>query len=312
MRIVFLSCYQNNIERGAEVFVKELSQKLSENHTVDIFTGDEANSLSKVLAGKYDVVIPVNGRFQSIKMSLGRIFGRYKLLITGHSGKGWDDILNIVIKPNVFVALTDYLAIWAKKWAWGSKVVKIPNGIDLEKFNPEGSKIKINLPRPIILSVGALAWYKHHEKVIEAVSKMQNGSVLIVGKGEEKDKLQELGDNLLKGRFQISNFSVDEMPKVYRSADLFTLPSWDREAFGIVYLEALASGVGVVAPDDLSRREIIGNGGLFVNVGDIEKYAQVLEQALKVEWKEKAKLEAEKFSWDKIASGYERILLDLR
>lgn len=312
MKIVFLSRYQNTTERGAEIFVKELSARLSKKHIVDILTGEKADSLKEVLKGHYDVVIPINGRLQSLKFSLGRIKGKYKLLISGHSGVGIDDIWNIVIKPDVFVALSDFAAHWAKKYAWGSKVIKIPNGIDLDKFSSNGEKLNIDLPRPIILSVGALVWYKHHEKVIDAVSKMETASVLIVGEGPLKEDLKKRGEENLSKRFMIVSFKNEDMPKVYRACDLFTLPSWNREAFGIVYLEALACGLGVVAPDDSSRREIIGDGGLLVDVENIALYSQTLEKALKLDWKKKARLQAEKFSWDEIAKRYEEVIENLK
>lgn len=312
MKIVFLNRYQNKVERGAEIFVSELTKRLSQNHTVDIFSDKRADSIKDVLAGRYDVVIPINGRLQSLKVFLARLIGGYKVLITGHSGKGWDDIWNIAIaKPDVFVAITDSLANWARQWAWGSKVIKIPNGIDLTKFSPKGGKISLDLPRPIILSVGALVWYKHHEKVINAVSKIGRGSLLIVGEGPEKFVLKNLAEEKLQGRFMITQFKNDEMPKIYRSCDLFTLPSWDREAFGIVYLEALASGLGVVAPDDQSRKEIVGDGGLLVDVNDSLRYSQVLKQALMIDWSKKARNQAKRFSWETVAKQYEGVFLSI-
>lgn len=312
MKIVFLNRYQNQVERGAEVFVGEIAKRLSKVITVDIFSGEKADSLKEVLKGGYDVVIPINGRLQSLKMSFGRLIGGYKLLITGHSGRGWDDIWNIAVcKPDVFISLTEAMVTWAKTWAWGSKVIKIPNGIDLNRFKPDGEKLKIDLPKPIILSVGALVWYKYHEKVIEAVSKLKRGSVLIVGEGPLKNKLKILGEEKLIGRFMITSFKNEEMAKVYRSCDLFTLPSWDREAFGIVYLEAMASGLGVVAPNDENREEIITEAGILTDINDIEKYTQDLERALEIDWSEKARVQAEKFSWDKVTKQYENVLESL-
>lgn len=312
MKIVFLSRYQNSIERGAEVFVAELAERLSKNHTIDVFHGKKADSIKDILEGKYDLVVPINGRLQSLKVSLARLVGKYKVLITGHSGKGWDDIWNIAIaKPDVFVALTDYMAYWAKKWAWGTKIVKIPNGIDLEKFSPVGEKIQIDLPRPIILSVGALVWYKHHDRVIDAVSKIKNCSLLIVGDGPLKEDLHKRGKEKLGKRFMIVKFKYDDMPQVYRSVDLFTLPSWDREAFGIVYLEAMASGLGVVAPADPARSEIIGEAGILTDVTDINQYSQIINQALSLNWKDKSINRVRKFSWERIASQYEELMLSL-
>lgn len=312
MKIAFLSRFQNKIDRGAETFVKELSLRLKARYQVEVLENKEADSIKKVVNGKYDIVIPINGRMQSLKVSFARLLGGYKVLITGHSGIGRDDIWNIAVcRPDVFVALTDYMAKWAKNWAWESRVVKIPNGIDLKKFSNVGEKINIDLPRPIIISAGALDWYKHHEKVIEAVSKMGKGSLLIAGEGFDKERLQQLGERLLKNRFKIVSFNYSQMPSVYRSCDLFTLPSWEREAFGIVYLEAMASGIGVVAPDDGSRREIVGEGGLLVNVNDANIYAKVLERALSINWSKQARVQAEKFSWDKVAGEYEKLMLSL-
>lgn len=318
MKIAILSRLQNQVERGAEVFVNELSKRLSINHIVDILAGKDADSISKVLNGKYDIVIPVNGRLQSLKVSLLKIIVGYKVLITGHSGKGWDDIWNVaLVKPDIFIALTESTVAWARQFAWGAfghwrtRVVKISNGIDLKKFSPVGSRIEIGLKRPIILCVGALVWYKYHDRVIKAVAELKQGSLLIVGEGELKRELEEKGKKILGNRFKISSFRNEDMPKVYRSVDLFTLPSWDREAFGIVYLEALASGVGVVAPDDASRREIVGEGGILTNVEDITNYAQVLEKALKIDWLKKARKQAEKFSWDRIAKDYENVMIEM-
>lgn len=312
MKIAFLNRYQDTSRRGAETFVNELLVRLSKNHEVKVLSGKDADSLEKVLQGKFDVVVPVNGRIQSLKMSLGRLIGKYKLLISGHSGIGRDDIWNIAVcKPDVFVALTGHMQKWAKKWAWGSNVIKIPNGIDLNKFSPYGSTINIDLPRPIILSVGALAWYKHHEMVIKAVRETKEGSLLIVGEGPEKERLEKLGKDFLGERFKIASFDYVEMPKVYRSCDLFTLPSWDREAFGIVYLEALASGLGVVAPDDITRREIIGNAGVYADVGNSEKFAYAIVNALKVKWQKKSLGQAAKFSWDIIANEYQEVFQKL-
>lgn len=308
MRIAFLSRYQNLINRGAETYVLELSKRLDKKFSVDILAGGDSDSLNLVLRGKYDWVISVNGGMQAFKASLGRFFSRYKLLISGQAGIGRVNIWNtLVVQPDIFVALTDYMAKWVKKWAWNSKLIKIPNGVDLTKFTPFGERVNFDLERPWILSVGALVWYKHHDRTIEAVSRLQKGSLIIVGSGEEKEKLKRLGEEKLKGRFKIVTADYDQLPKIYRSVDIFTLPSWKREAFGIVYLEAMASGLGIVAPNDLARSEIIADGGILTDVSDSEKYAQAIDQALNLDWKDKAINQAKKFSWDRVAKEYEEV-----
>lgn len=310
IKIVFLCRDFGKVNRGIEAHVKELSKRLARDFEVKVFTGSDADNLKKVIQGKFDLVIPTNGRMQAFKMSFGRIIGGYKILIAGHAGIGRDEIWNLLVRPDAYVALTEAELDWARKFALGVKLVKIPNGIDLDKFSPRGAKKELNLKSPIILSVGALEWYKHHDLVIRAVSKLQEVSLLIAGKGSEKEKLTGLGNELLGAdRFSVISADYEEMPQIYRSAKVFTLPSWDREAFGIVYLEAMASNLPVVAPDDISRKEIIGEGGILTNVFDIEKYAESLNKALTYDWKDKPRKQAEKFSWEKVSDLYKELIL---
>lgn len=320
LKIAFLSRFQGSVDRGVETFVYELSKRLSKNHEVEILSGNESDSFGKMISGEYDIVIPANGRWQALKASIGRLFGHYKTVISGQSGSGIDDIFNVfATKPDVFVALTNFAANGrnnklrrATTWAWGTKVVTIPNGVDLDKFRP-GQTPGPGLARlkwPIVLSVGALYWYKHHKRTIKAMVKVQ-GSLLIVGSGPDLESLQKLGEKLLPGRFRVMPAKYDDMPKIYRNADLFVLPSWEREAFGTVYVEAMASGLPVVAPDDSPRREIIGDAGILVDVENPEKYAEAIEEALSKDWGDKPRQQAEKFSWDLVAEKYKKLFREL-
>lgn len=309
IKLVFLCRDFGKVNRGVEAHVKELSKRLEEEFGVSVFSGNDADNLGKILTGKFDLVIPTNGRSQSLKVSIGRLFGKYRVLITAHAGIGRDEVWNLLTLPDVYIALTAAEFNWAHQFALKSKLVKIPNGIDLDKFTPNGQKKDFGLKSPIILSVGALEWYKHHDLAIQAVSKLPQASLLIAGEGPKKSKLEELGKSLLsEDRFRIVKVDYEQMPEIYRSADLFTLPSWDREAFGIVYLEAMASGLAVVAPDDLSRKEIIGNAGILVDVFDTDEYAKSLKGGLEKDWGSLPREQAEKFSWEKVTKQYEGLI----
>lgn len=310
IRIAFSSEFVGIVNRGVETYVLELSKRLQKYFEVEIISGKESYNLKKILAGNYDIVIPTNGRLQSLVAAVGKFFSRYKTIISGQAGIGRDDIWNIALTaPDVYVALTNYELEWAKKWAWRTKLVKIPNGVDLQKFSPKGPKAKVNLKGSIVLSVGALEWYKHHERSIYAVSKTLDCSLLIIGKGEKEKDLEELGMKLLgKDRFLIISVDFQKIAEYYRSADLFTLPSWDREAFGIVYVEAMACNLPVVAPDDPSRREIVGDAGVLIDVSNPNKYASALLQALEKDWKNIPRRKAENYSWDKIALQYKKLI----
>lgn len=309
LKIAFLCRDIGRINRGVETYVIELSKRLKLKHQIEILSGSDAYSFSKITQGGFDIVISTNGRSQALKASVGRLISRYKIIIPGQSGPGRDDIWNIAVTaPDFFVALTELEKQWAQKFAWRSKIVKIPNGVDLEKFTPKGEKMEFDLPKPVILSVGALTWYKHHERTIQSLKHLDQGSLLILGVGPEEKCLLNLAHSLgLEERIKIMQVNYSEIPIFYRSADLFVLPSWDREAFGIVYVEALASGLAVVAPDDLARREIVGNAGILVDTTNEKLYAESLKQALEKDWKDLPRQQAQKFSWDKVAEQYEEL-----
>ena len=101
----------------------------------------------------------------------------------------------------------------------------------------------------------------------------------------------------------------EKMPEVYRSVDVFTLPSIN-EPFSLAYMEAMASGLPVVTTDDEMRRYIVGDSGILCDVTYTEKYADALFQVLKINWQQKAINNALRFSWDTIALRYRDAILE--
>ena len=252
MKIAFLNKYQNKVYRGLETFVYELSSRLSKNNQVDVISDINYFDLLK---NKYDIVIPTNGRWQVIVVRVITWINGSKMIVSGQSGIGWDEKINLLSFPNTFVALTGKAENWAKKFNPFVKVTKISNGVDLQRFNSKGSIFKTNLKKPIVLSVGAFTEQKRLDLTIRAVSKMKNVSLLLVGGGGDlKQKLEEEGKRLLGERFDLLSVPFEKMPEVYRLANVFTLPSASSEAFGNVLVEAMASNLLVVAVDDPQRR----------------------------------------------------------
>lgn len=263
-------------------------------------------SLPKLISLKPDILIPLNSGWQALILSIYSRFSGSKLVIAGQSGPGWDDRWNLFMKPDLFVGLTDSQKQWAEKSSiWQTKITKIPNGVDLSQFSPKGEKAKIKLKPPLVLCVAASNQAKRVIETIKAVAKTK-ASLILLGQGEMDGEIDQLGIKLLKGRFLHLSVAHDEMPKYYRAANLFTLCSESSEAFGIVYLEAMATGLGCVGTDDPSRREIIGNAGMFVkDPENPDEYADLLEKALTKKWQKLALKQVEKFSWDNIAVQYQ-------
>ena len=311
MRIAILNKYQNMISRGAETFVYELSKRLSKNNEVDVIS--DINYF-KILKEKYDFIIPTNGRLQAIIIRKIAWLTGAKVIISGQSGIGWDDKVNLLTFPNAFVALSEPAEKWAKKFNSFIKVVKIPNGVDLNKFKIENVKFKITDNKiKTVLTVGAATKQKRLDLAIKAVDKLENVNLLIVsGGGDLTQKIKDYGLAILgKERFEMISVPYDKMPDIYRRADVFTLPSASSESFGNVLVEAMASWLPVVATDDPIRKEIIGDAGILVDPTNIEEYAKALQKTLNINWGEKPRHQAEKFSWDEIALKYEELFKTL-
>lgn len=309
MKIAFLNKYQNKVFRGAETFVYELSKRLSKNHEVDVIADINYFTL---LRKKYDVIIPTNGRWQVIIVRKIAWLTGAKMIVSGQSGMGWDDKVNLYTFPNTFAALSSKALTWAKKVNPFVKSVYIPNGVDLEKFTFKGSPLEVSFKKPIVLAVGAFTEQKRMDLVIKAVAKLDDVSLLLVGGGGDlKEKLRDEGKRLLGERFKLISVPFEKMPEVYRVADIFTLPSASSESFGNVLVEAMASGLPVVATDDPIRREIVGDAGILVDPTNINEYAKSLQIALDTNWDDKPRKQAEKFSWNSVAQKYEELFKNL-
>lgn len=148
------------------------------------------------------------------------------------------------------------------------KVKVIPLGIDTNFFAPEGPIHPLLLKIrdggfSIALYVGRFAYYKGLEYLIKAVPLLpQEVKVVLVGDGEEKPKLLSLIKELqIEERVMfIPPVKDEELPSIYRGADVFVLPSIARsEAFGLVACEAMACGVPVITTE-------IGTGTSFYNI----------------------------------------------
>lgn len=261
--------------------------------------------------GKFDIVIPTNGRWQAWLIRILTWLGGAKMVIVGHAGIGRDEVWNLWAMPNIFVALSTRAREWAKRINPFVRSVYIPNGVDLKKFLPGGTQVKLSLSHPIVLFVGALEGGKRPLEAIKAMSRLDVGSLLIVGSGSLKHSLEKAGKSLLPGRFTIKSFPYNQMPQVYRSADVFTAPSRSYYSFDIVLLEAMASNLPVVVNNDLIRREIIGDAGILVDPDNDGLYSRALQEAISRDWGKKPRIQAQKFSWNKVALQYGKFFNNL-
>jgi len=304
MRIAILNKYQNKVRRGAETYVYELSRRLSKNHEVDVIADINYFDLFRK---KYDVIIPTNGRWQVVITRKITWLTGSKMIVSGQSGMGWDDRINLYSFPDAFIALSSKALDWARKANPFISSVYISNGVDLNRFRNNDLRFKNGTKT--ILAVGAFTEQKRLNLAIDAVARLDDTKLVIAGGGgDKKQEIIDYGLKILgKDRFKLMSVPFEKMPEIYRAADVFTLPSRPTESFGNVLVEAMATNLPVVATEDPIRREIVGEAGIFVDPADVIAYADALKNALNSKWGDKPRKQAEKFSWDEIAKKYEEL-----
>jgi glycosyltransferase involved in cell wall biosynthesis len=185
----------------------------------------------------------------------------------------------------------------------------IPNGIDPNRFHPgPGNREKFGLPadRPVLLMVSALESGKRVIEAIRAVSTVKDAFLVVAGDGALRTQVDRVAAQLLPGRFMRNSFPHSEMPELYRSADLF-LHTAKCESFGNVYLEALSSGVPIVAHEDQITRWILGDHAVLLDTESEKALSQAIESALRShrsDAKEAVEWAHANYSWSIIARRY--------
>jgi glycogen(starch) synthase len=198
-------------------------------------------------------------------------------------------------------------------------IAVIPNGIDPDDLRPVADlqTLRREFAAPtekLILLVGRLVYEKGFQLALDAlpgvIAQVENVRFLVAGSGtheaELKAQAQRLG--LSEHGIFLGWIGDDALHSLYRIADLCVIPSI-YEPFGLVALEAMASGCPCIVADTGGLREVVPSGervGLRFNGGDAEHLGVMIERLL-VDGELRDRLVAEasehvlRFDWDDIA-----------
>lgn len=182
------------------------------------------------------------------------------------------------------------------------KVVVCPPGIDVERFAVAPTKPS---REHVILSPGRLVWEKGHQDAIRALSLLHRGIVTgprgetvrprlrIVGSGPERERLERHAAELgVAGSVEFTSLPYDEMPEAFANASCLLLGSlssatggfhpfdiprlfWE-EQFGLVFAEAMASGLDIITTSSGAIPEVLRGAGTLVAPGDYIGMAEAL------------------------------------
>jgi glycosyltransferase involved in cell wall biosynthesis len=185
----------------------------------------------------------------------------------------------------------------------------IPNGIAPERFHPgPGNRATLGLPenRPVVLMVSALDEGKRVLEAMRAVARIADAFLVVAGDGTLRNEVDHLAAELLPRRFVRKIFPHEQMPGLYRSANVF-LHTAIRESFGNVYIEALASGIPIVAHDDEVTRWILKDHAHLVDTTSEQDLVDALENTIRSPKNDLARGTAfarANYSWRAVAARY--------
>src|SRR3989344_1757803 len=260
---------------------------------------------------QYDVVIPTNGGWQVVICRLACWILGKQLIVEGNAGIGRDDRWQLLWRPDKFIAISPAGFAWAKRYYAPAKIGFIPYGVDVAAIS-KAKAHDVDLKNPIVLCVAAFLPYKRLDLLICAMKEIPEASLLLIGHGPLEQKLRDLGTQLLPGRFMVvTNVSHEQLLGYYKCARVFSLPSKESEAFGIVYIEALAANLPVVATNDENRRYLIGDAGILVNPENTKDFRDALTHALRTDFGNQPRKQAAKFNWSEIVKQYTLVLNEL-
>jgi phosphatidyl-myo-inositol alpha-mannosyltransferase len=195
----------------------------------------------------------------------------------------------------------------------------IPNGIDLQRYtwkdrSPANTKTVLFVGR--LEARKGVKWLLRAFKLLE----MSDASVClkIVGNGPDREKLELLAEDLDLKKVEFLGFvSEAEKMQLLQSCDLFVSPALYGESFGLVLLEAMASGALVVAGNNSGYEDVMADIGQLsiINPRDDAEFARrmsVMLNEAKVQklWRDWAKKYVKEFNYPKIIDAYEKLYVD--
>lgn len=273
-------------------------------------------SIFKILMSKkYNYYIPTN-YIEILFCKLARELKKEKskIIYVGHAGPGHDDFKALMLKPDLFVALTEPACNWAIKNSTSSiKVKLIPVGIDESVFNiknTRSAKNPFDNKNKIALFMGALVPYKRPELAISTISKIKNLNLIVIGAGPLYEGLKSKHRGLINKSRLFFTGSVDHtaIPKYIKLCDFLIMTSTTRENCPAVLIESITMGKPVVATGYDRTKWIVGDAGVLSNSNNFKKSVNLLFKDYR-KYKKACSTRAVLFSWENISKEWNKILI---
>ncbi|HEU4436614.1 MAG TPA: N-acetyl-alpha-D-glucosaminyl L-malate synthase BshA [candidate division Zixibacteria bacterium] len=224
-----------------------------------------------------------------------------------------------IMSSDGITAISNFLARKTKEQFVITKPIEvIPNFVDINRFSPTNPTCKrehfASPNEKIVIHISNFRPVKRIPDVVEVFRRIQAkvpSRLLLIGDGPEAARAQQMVEQY-KLEKQVDFLGQQEyVENLLCLGDLFLLPS-EQEGFGLAALEAMASGVPVLATRVGGLPEVVipGESGFLFEVGDVEEMAakaiEILNDGQGEVLKTKARQVAvERFDWEKILPRYE-------
>lgn len=266
------------VERTAGYTIRRVSPGVS------LFGNDVSPSVARYLwrldADSFDVVHAHSHLYFSTNLAaLRRRLGAIPLAMTNHglysqSAPEW--VFDVYLRTlgrwtfnqaDLVFCYTDADKRRIQEFGVESHIQVVSNGIDTERFTPNGNKNElIDSEVPVVLFVGRLVEGKRPMDALAAIEKLEmDVSLYVCGDGPLRRELEEQAGDRCTFLGQVS---YEEMPAVYRAADLLVQPS-RAEGTPRTVMEALSSGVPVVSSDLSHIRAAFGESVMYFECGNV-------------------------------------------
>ncbi len=201
----------------------------------------------------------------------------------------WKDFLNVYNKLDYVTAPSKAAVKMIVELGLKAPTEVISNGIDLHKFSPHQpdkslyKKYKISPSLPTFIFVGRLERDKNIDLILRAlkiVLEKKEVQVIIVGKGRDEKKFKNLAQklNLEKWAIFTGKVSNDHLYQLYNLADAY-IGSGTAELQGLAVMEAMASGLPILAVNAVALPELVENGrnGYLFEANEIDLAEKMLK-----------------------------------
>jgi sulfoquinovosyltransferase len=203
-------------------------------------------------------------------------------------------------------------------------------GIDTDRFNPSFKSAEMravlsnnNPTAPLLIYVGRLGEEKRLREISKILDKLTDTRMAFVGTGPDETALKEFFEPWSHRTVFTGAMTGEKLSQAFASADVFVMPS-DTETLGFVVLEAMASGVPVVAANAGGIPDLINDGvtGYLCKPGDSASFAEKVNRLLqdvelRAAMSAAGRTETERHSWEAATSylrnvQYKRAILNFK